>query len=452
MRDALVEITEWAGGGLAARLFRCRVDNQDFEYPDALTFQPLTLDLATLPPLDTVTNVEAYGTKIRSELASHPAIKAELTQIFGAPADALLKFFISLPAGEQYRWETLCESSPRQFLAHRCGVSRLASMNDNPPDVRTFSGLIRMAAFLSPAGISAANEFASISTQVAAARAAGLNVECAIYLGDQDLLEPPAGGWPAGINVAPIPGDVEAMDRLLVETPVEILHFFCHGVATVGLQALEFANINDTDIAAKSGSVVVSLERLDQILMLTKTTWLTVLNCCSGGKVVERLHSMARTLTKRGSPVTIGMAEPILDIDASTFSAAFYEKLFAVMRAGLVGAAPNTLVMLDCASAVIEARRRVHNKYLVAPPDAFGRWTLPLLYQRGAPLVVKPVPPEVTIDPEMKRRIDTVAGMLRVLPPTTPTQMREDILGLLDKDPKVPAEFRPNAFGVIGAA
>lgn len=107
MRDALVEITEWAGGGLAARLFRCRVDNLDFEYPDALTFQPLTLDPAKLPPLDTVANVEAYGTKICSELASHPAIKAELTQIFGAPADALLKFFISLPAGEQYRWETL---------------------------------------------------------------------------------------------------------------------------------------------------------------------------------------------------------------------------------------------------------------------------------------------------------------------------------------------------------
>ncbi|WP_375778889.1 CHAT domain-containing protein [Bradyrhizobium sp. ma5] len=446
MRDALVEITEWTGGGLAARLFRCRVDNQDFEYPDALTWQPLTLD--PLPPLDTVANVEAYGTKIHSELANHPAINAELTQIFGAPANALLKFFISIP-GERYRWETLCALAPRQFLAHQCAVSRLASMNDNASDARTFAGLIRMAAFLSPAGISAANEYASISAQVAAARAAGLEVECTIYLGDQELLEPPAAGWPAGIKVAPIPGDVQAMDRLLVEKPVEILHFFCHGFVTVGVQNLEFANINDTDIAAKSGSVVVSLERLNQILMLTKTTWLTVLNCCSGGKVVERLHSMARILTKRGSPVTIGMAEPISDTDASTFSAAFYEKLFAVMWAALGRATPNSLVLLDCASAVIEARRRVHNKYMVAPPDAFGRWTLPLLYERGAPLVVKLVQP---IDPLMKQRVDTVAEALRTLPPTTPAEIRQNILMLLDAAPAVPLEFRPNAFGVIDAA
>ena len=153
MRDSLVEITEWSNGGLAARLFRCRVDNQDFEYPDAMRFFPLALDLAKLPPLDTAANVEAYGTKIHAELSSHPAIKAELTQIFHAASRTLLKFFINLPVGERFRWETVCKSPPLKFLALEdvCTVSRLASMNDNAPDVRMFAGVVRMAAFLSPA-------------------------------------------------------------------------------------------------------------------------------------------------------------------------------------------------------------------------------------------------------------------------------------------------------------
>lgn len=99
MRDSLVEITEWSNGGLAARLFRCRVDNKDFEYPDMLKFVPLALDLTALPPLDTAANVQAYGTKIHAELSSHPAIKAELTQIFHAASRTLLKFFINLPVG-----------------------------------------------------------------------------------------------------------------------------------------------------------------------------------------------------------------------------------------------------------------------------------------------------------------------------------------------------------------
>ena len=48
----------------------------------------------------------------------------------------------------------------------------------------------------------------------------------------------------------------------------------------------------------------------------------------------------------------------------------------------------------------------------------------------------------------MRLRIDTVAGVLRSLPTTAPPQMREDILALLDKEPKVPEAFRPNVFGV----
>jgi hypothetical protein len=154
-------------------------------------------------------------------------------------------------------------------------------------------------------------------------------------------------------------------------------------------------------------------------------------------------------LTKDGSPFTVGMAEPIAGVDAAIFSSAFYKKLFSVMQASLVRAAEGSVVLLDCATAVIDARCRVCDTYAVTPPDAFGRWTLPLLYERSSPLAIKVVP-AITVDAEMKLRIDTVAGALRNLPATTPPQMREEILALLDKAPKVPEALRPNVFGVIG--
>jgi hypothetical protein len=56
------------------------------------------------------------------------------------------------------------------------------------------------------------------------------------------------------------------------------------------------------------------------------------------------------------------------------------------------------------------------------------------------------------LDRRRRVGVETVAGVLRNLPVTEPPQMREDILALLDKEPKVPEAFRPNVLGVIGIA
>ena len=86
MRDSLVEITEWSNGGLAARLFRCRVDNVDFDYPGALTFRPLALDPATLPPLDTVANVGREGRNRASQPREPSAHSCARPAVAGACA------------------------------------------------------------------------------------------------------------------------------------------------------------------------------------------------------------------------------------------------------------------------------------------------------------------------------------------------------------------------------
>jgi CHAT domain len=436
MREAVVEIVEESTGRLAARLFRCRDGNQPIDRQDAMKLFPLLLDPATLPPLDTSANVANYGTQIRAALAGHPAIGAELNEIFQTNARSMLRFWIGPLSGESYRWETVCE--PPRFLALRdlCTISRLARLDGNGSDTRSFKDTLRMAAFLSPAGISAKAEFDSLVAQVRAARA-GLNIQCTVYVGEQDLLD----HAPADIEVEPIPYNTIALDQLLRQRPVELLHFFCHGVS-LPVQGLELATISDWEAGELSGSVMLSLERLDEILDKTCATWITVLNSCCGAKGVEKLHSMALMLAKRGSPITVGMAEPITGSDATIFSGAFYEALFGLLKAQLGGRAPGNSVTLDLAPAIINARRIVHTEYQRAS-DAYGRWAVPLLYERGDPLVVQ------VVDDAMKLRINTIAGLLRNLPAVTPDGMREDILKLLDKEPRVPDALRPDRFGVV---
>jgi hypothetical protein len=456
IRDALVEIAEESNGGLAARLFRCRLDNASIDYPNARKFFPLLLDPATLPPLDTIANVEKYGSQIRAALATHPAIGAELAQIFQAQDRTMLQFWIGPSQGECFRWETLCESPPLSFLGLRdlCTVTRLADINGDGSDVRVFDDVVRMAAFLSPIKISAKAEFQGLMKQVKAAQAAGLNIHCTVYLGEQDLLDQAradiAAGKLPGVAAEPIPFNTIDLDQTLRKNPVELLHFFCHGFSDFGTQALQLATISDNEAERETGSVALSIERLNEILDKTNTTWVTVLNACSGAKAVPDLYSMALKLAKGGSPIAIGMAEPISDVDATIFSEAFYEDLFRILHTQLVGAAPGTSVSLDLGPAVVHARRMVFIQYQMAPVDAYGRWALPLLYERVDPLIVQVSPP-VVADEAMRMRIGTIAGALKSLPDGTPDQMRDDLLALLDKAPKVPMSLRPNRFGVVGA-
>jgi CHAT domain-containing protein len=454
VRDALVEIAEESTGGLAARLLRCRVDNVSIDYPNARKFFHLQLDPATLPPLNTSANVEQYGSMIRAALATHPAIGAELAQIFQAPHRTMLQFWIVPPQGECFRWETLCEAPPLGFLAlhNLCTVTRLADINGDGSDVRAFRGSLRMAAFLSPIKMPAKDEFAGLMHEIKVARNAGLNIQCTVYLGEQDLLDQAktdiADGNLPGVTAEPMPFQTNDLERELRKNPVELLHFFCHGLSGAGVQALELATISDNEVEREAGSVLISIERLNEILDTTRATWVTVLNACSGAKPAPGLQSMALTLAKRGSPIAVGMAEPISGVDATIFSKAFYEELFHILCARLIGAAPNSSVSLDLTPAVINARRMVFNQYQVDPPDAYGRWTLPLLYERFDPLIVQVSPPGV-VDDAMRIRINTVAGALKSLPDGTPDQMRDDLLTLLDKNPKVPMSLRPNRFGVV---
>jgi CHAT domain len=301
---------------------------------------------------------------------------------------------------------------------------------------------LRMMAFLSPAKISAKDEFEAICSQVLAARQ-GLALTCSIYLGEQGLLDEKsariqAGELP-GIEVDTMPSSALEFEQVIRNQPPQLLHFFCHGVTDdAGERVLEFATINDWDLEHDTGSMTLTIERLRQVLISTGITWSTVLNSCCGARAVEQLHSMALALAQSASPVTVGMAEPIDAGDATVFARAYYGRLFEILGTSLAGLVEGDAAVLDLAPAVNAARAELHQKYQNAATNAFGRWSLPLLYERDTPLMVMRIPNEI------KPRIELVAGLLRSLPPTTPRAVRTSVL---QKFPEVPEKLRPDIFG-----
>ena len=421
-------------------------------------FAPLELDRRALPPLDSPANVQAYGATLTGALCSHQAVGAELQQIFGTmpPDQACLQFEIGVPEAEALRWETLCDaaSAPGRFLALHgiCSMKRIATGGGTrDPGLRTFSGPIRMSAFLSAVGATAREEFRVIAQAVAAARATGLEVEARVYLGEEDLLQDPGdpfpgGAVPPGVEVRPIPPSALALQQQLRGDQPHLLHFFCHGHAEqgpeeAGVQRVELASISDHDahsLTGRPGSVHLSIERLVEELAAEDTVWLTVLNSCSGGRPVQRLHSMAAALAKAASPVAIGMAEPIRDSDATRFAEVFYREAFELIRQATMELKEGETSTIDLAPAVGHARVELHHSYKNDGPPG---WCLPILYQHAGPLKV------ARLDPLMGKRVKLVAEALRSQPMTTPIEIRLQLLEVLDKAPAVPAAVRPDRYG-----
>jgi hypothetical protein len=93
-------------------------------------------------------------------LESHPAIRHDFVNIFGnvLPNRSMLKFLIKNANAERLRWEALCEA-PGRFMAvsDTCVISRVTPAKVGP-GLRSFVYPLRMAAFLSAAGVKAEPE------------------------------------------------------------------------------------------------------------------------------------------------------------------------------------------------------------------------------------------------------------------------------------------------------
>ena len=429
--------------GLAARLFRAPNNHPGGTDPSLLHL-PIPM-----PACDTGDNVTAYGQAVFAALVNHQAIAFEIRRIAMMPpatADAI-QFRIETPLAERVRWETLCPPPPGQFLAVApgCRITRLVSnLTDGGIGVRTYTLPLKLLAFVSAVGIPAEAELEEILGQVRAARARGLPLEAQIYLGEQNLLIRKRALAEPGLALLPMPPSADAMKAEIKCQEFQFLHLFGHGATRLGVSTLEFGTIGDNLTGETSGSVRLVIDELVAALEIQKSSWLTVLNSCSGAESFPQLNSMAFKIAERGSPVAVGMNEPIDAADATHFTRTFYREVFAITQAALQEAGDG-VARLDLSPAIVPVRQRFHELYADEPPEAFGRWSLPVLYENPMSLQVRPL-----IDIEMKARVDTVAALLRSLPSTTPEEVRDQVLAVLDKAPAVPQPQRPDRQGRFG--
>jgi hypothetical protein len=448
-REATVEFAE-----LGAQTLGVTLADAESDYDDKGQFCPMQLNSQILPPLTSRENVISYGTLLTTQLSAHNGLQQELTQLFGTtpPNQAKLHLVFRTPRAEAFRWEALCNAAEIFLAVHvDCSLKRIPGNGPgrNPP-LRLFNWPLKLTAFLSAAGISARHEFEAISGAIKAARDDHFDVQGTIYLGEQELLDSALtdvadGKWP-GVEVRSIPASSVAIDQALRDDPPHLLHFFCHGIIEAREQLLEMASITDHDKNSDPsnnlppiGSVKLSVKRLHERLVAENKVWMTVLNSCSGAEHVPKVFSMAGVLAKTASPITVAMAERIEEDDATLFSSIFYPEAFGLLKASIGDIALGIAVAVDLAPAVTKARKTFHALCEEGPPDRFGRWCLPTVYQRNQPLRVAR-----TEHPEWQRMIEGVALALLSLPSNAPAALRQQFLNQLDL---VPAGWRPDGFG-----
>jgi hypothetical protein len=267
----------------------------------------------------------------------------------------------------------------------------------------------------------------------------------------QTLSAEAQGGQLPGVTVHPIPDRSAELAALLESFAPRILHFFCHGAVALGRSGLELAVFADWLRNDNRSSLVVDVDALMGFPGM-QDVWLVTLNCCEGGKSVERLHSMAYRLVANGLPTAVGMLEPVDASDAHEFCGFFYPAAFDAIRKAVdsVQAAGNgATAEVQWIEALFPSRTALRDKYLQDDPADNRRWVLPVLYVRPDPFQIRLLQPAGPPPEELKSmqaRAEMVAGTLRVLPAETPPDVRQRLLDLLAD---LPPEMRPDASGAF---
>jgi hypothetical protein len=321
-----------------------------------------------------------------------------------------------------------------------------------------------MVAVLSATGVSAVPEWQALRQAIIGARAAGLPIELLLMVGEEvlhdDIAAEIAAGALAGVTVRLIEETVDKLEAAIDAFAPHLLHFFCHGAVDHGVGRLEIATALDWAVDNALSTLVLPTDNLVALPSM-RDVWLAVLNCCQGGAASVQLHSMAHSIVARGAPAAVGMLEPIAAVDAVRFSAGFYPALLREITQAINAASSGGTVSIEWSLPLRAARIQLNNH---VDPSSERTWALPVLYVRpelfqvvhgadqqttaGQPGVE--TPKGLAMLPSMLQRTQEVAEFLRTLPPDTPASLRARVLAILDDDPPVPPDLRPDLFGQFG--
>jgi CHAT domain len=427
-------------------------------YPKAQVPLPLGYSSSAMPAWTTPRAVEAHGRELLKKLSNHPAIGLALADLMRAPLTQKRTLYFHIKPdtdeGELLWWEALCGAQDDQFLSldARWPIARMAESGiDQQLCVPTFTPPLKVLVLLSALGRDAIPEWRRFYEAVESARKDGLPVSVTALIGQPDLFQALtadiAAGTVTGVTAQPIPDRLPDLAAVINSVGPHVVHFFCHGAANSGTARLELGVFADFARNDGKSQVVLAVETLMGFPGM-QSTWLVTLNCCEGGKAVERLHSMAYRLVAAGVPTAVGMLEPVDVSDAYEFCGYFYSAAFTAIREAFAAARNNGAAEVQWADALFPPRAALGQTY--RPADD-RQWLRPVLYVRPEPFQIQAPsaapatpPPSAEALAAMKQRAETVAGALRAMPPDTPADVRQGVLGLLAD---LPPTMRPDAFG-----
>ena len=365
--------------------FECSIDD------------PAFVKMRASPPSPNATR--DAGRRLYDAITRHPGISELLSVALAAGAPERYPIFVQTGASsdiEALPWEALC-TPDGEFLAldDRWTVSRIAGSSATSQSPWQLKPPLRIAAILSALGVSAAEEWRALQASIQSATA--LAVEVLVLLSEEQLYDEitaaVAAGHAPGVAVEFLPPDTAALQVMVSRFQPHVLHFFCHGSASI-VPHLEVAVRSDWHINATQSSLLLEARDILDLSGTANDTWLAVLNFAESAIASDRLDSLAHSLVHSGLPAAIGMRESVSAEDAALFTGAFYSRFLQDLASRLAGVAQDRSINLG--QLVVAARRSLATKHKAGTVSKAAasttEWTLPAIYVRPAPIDVIVVP------------------------------------------------------------
>lgn len=392
-------------------------------------------ELRNGPPL--AAGVRVAGAQLYADLSQHPAVKQALAtalmQLHGGENPIYL--FLESTNADLLPWECLYEANTG-FLAldNRWPIARLKEALIEGVSEFTLVPPLRILAVLSAAGASNADQAPgrpewdalwSALTHNQAANGIPVRLQALVC---EDALKTHIDGLapPAGLQAsAALISDKDKVLETIATFKPHILHFFCHG-STLGTPHLNIGTRSDWD-ALKAGSIAITANELRQLGDKSKAVWLVTLNCCESAAQAKDARNLASSLVTEGFPAALGMREVVDTQNAHVLTGSFYRTVLQQIST-LQANAPAQAIEWPCALLAARSRLATDN----APPGVplpqaaseFKQWTIPVMYARVEPFLLKRLAAAPPVDKlqlareaqEIQRKYDEVNGM--TLPPS----------------------------------
>jgi hypothetical protein len=443
-------------GDNGAELTIVKVVRAPWMVPDQGKAHALQLAASALPPWHEPHAVRLRGQCVRNALVKHPGVARMLDLLPGQHDVTPLYLILSEGEVELIGWETLCDQTDA-FLSldqdQRFPIGRIVEPSHD--EARAPSSLrlpIRLMAIISAIGADGRPEWEYLFDAVKTARAAGLEMQLRVLVGDpalrtlidQAVLEPGHAPW---LSVSHIDVKGSEVVQAISQWKPQIVHVFCHGDAEDTDQLLELATETDYLQGAPKGSTLVRASQLARMVDLLPNPWLITLNACDTGHAASAINSMAHRMVRAGFPAAVAMLEPVNERDAHIVTRAFYSRMFQLLdevSTTLQTAEEAPFEWLRPMSAVREALVEEHGD----DPTSAREWTLPVLYVRGvAPFCFRK--PIANVSPheaeEYKKRAAIVAQWLVGPGASQPVEVRQGAIAAALHD--LPRPFWPEVDG-----